>query len=188
MDSPNKVESPDPSSPERRCFLTKALAAGIGGVVTVIPAAAGLGVLLDPLRRANANGANLIRITTLEALPEDGTPVKFAVVADKTDAWTRHPQAPVGAVYLRRTGPKTIQALNVVCPHAGCFVDYSPDRGEFLCPCHNSSFKLDGTIDNPDSPSPRPLDSLEVAIRNDKEVWVKFQNFRAGVHEKIPEA
>ena len=36
------------------------------------------------------------------------------------------------------------------------------------------------------SPSPRGLDELEVEIRSDNEIWVKFQNFRAGEKEKIP--
>jgi hypothetical protein len=30
------------------------------------------------------------------------------------------------------------------------------------------------------------LDDLVVEIRNGTEVWVKFQNFRAGTHDKIP--
>ena len=110
------------------------------------------------------------------------------MVANRSDAWNKYPHVPVGAVYLRRTGDKTIQALNVVCPHAGCFVDYVEDRKSFLCPCHSSSFALNGTIADPKSPSARPLDSLEVEIRNGAEIWVKFQNFRAGQAEKTPVA
>src|SRR5438309_4689223 len=44
----------------------------------------------------------------------------------------------LGAVYLRRTPDGKLQAFNVVCPHAGCFVDFLPERGMYLCPCHNS--------------------------------------------------
>ena len=32
------------------------------------------------------------------------------------------------------------------------------------------------------------LDGLQVEIRNEKEVWVKFQNFQTGHSEKIPVA
>ncbi|HEY0883234.1 MAG TPA: Rieske (2Fe-2S) protein, partial [Archangium sp.] len=112
-------------------------------------------------------------------------PRKFSVLATKVDAWNRTPNVPVGAVYLQRLPGNKVRALNVVCPHAGCFVDYKGDKNNFHCPCHNSSFGLDGTILDPKSPSPRPLDALEVEVRGN-EVWVKFQNFRAGVHEKIP--
>jgi menaquinol-cytochrome c reductase iron-sulfur subunit len=41
-------------------------------------------------------------------------------------------------------------------------------------------------VQDPKSPSPRGLDDLVVEIRNGTEVWVKFQNFRAGTHDKIP--
>jgi menaquinol-cytochrome c reductase iron-sulfur subunit len=91
----------------------------------------------------------------------------------------------VGAVYLRRTGAKEVQAISVVCPHAGCFVNYQPDHKQYLCPCHNSSFALDGAIKDPSSPSPRALDSLEVKISDDGGVWVKFETYRAGIHEKV---
>src|SRR5581483_4416842 len=107
-----------------------------------------------------AGAAIAVRVTTLEALPEDGVPRQFPVLASRTDAWSRTPSARVGAVYLRRSSGGTVQALNVVCPHAGCFVDFLAERNGFLCPCHNSSFDLEGKIADPASPSPRALDSL----------------------------
>ena len=62
-----------------------------------------------------------------------------------------------------------------------------PDRREFLCPCHVSSFTIDGKIDSPTSPSPRGLDELEVQVR-DGGVWVVFQNYQAGRPDKVPVA
>jgi menaquinol-cytochrome c reductase iron-sulfur subunit len=174
-----------PESPERRGFLKKTLAVILGSVSGLVPAAAGLFVFLDPLRRKSQAGGAVL-VTTLNALPEDGVPRKFPVIASHTDAWNCTPEARVGAVYLRRTAGQPVQALNVVCPHAGCFADYQPEQKVFHCPCHNSAFGLDGKINDPKSPSPRGLDTLEVEIRNGSEVWVKFQNFRAGKHEKIP--
>ena len=85
-----------------------------------------------------------------------------------------------------RVGEKTVQALNVVCPHAGCFVDYNPAGKDYHCPCHNSTFALTGKISSRSSPAPRGLDELEVEIRNETEIWVKFQNFHAGRAKKTP--
>ena len=65
-------------------------------------------------------------------------------------------------------------------------MDYSPARAGFLCPCHNSTFRVDGTIDGRRSPSPRGLDALAVEIRAADEVWVKFQNFQPGIPDKVP--
>lgn len=173
-------------SPDRRGFFKK-VATGVLGVISLLgPIGAGLAVLFDPLRRKPAAAGIPVQVTTLTSVPEDGIPRKFPVLASRVDAWNKSPLTPVGAVYLRREKGKAIQALNVVCPHAGCFVDYAAARGGYLCPCHNSTFALDGSINDPKSPSPRALDALGVEIRNGTEVWVTFQNYRAGVAEKIP--
>jgi menaquinol-cytochrome c reductase iron-sulfur subunit len=170
---------------DRRGFFQEALAVAIGAVLTLVPVAAGLSVFLDPLRRKSAARENFIKIATLDALPGDGVPRKFPVLASRTDAWNKYINVPIGAVYLRRADGNQVQALNVVCPHAGCFVDFSAERGNFLCPCHNSAFSVEGTLKQ-GSPSPRSLDDLKVEIRNENEVWVAFQNFEAGRPDKVP--
>lgn len=177
--------SDSPKDPERRNFVRKSAAIAAGAVAALVPTAAGIAVFLDPLRHT-ASAAEPVRVTSLDLLPSDGVPRKFSIFAARSDAWNRYASAPVGAVYLRRTGETTVEALNVICPHAGCFVDYDPRQGGFLCPCHNSRFGIDGGIVDRGSPSPRPLDTLEVEVRNGSEVWVKFQNFQTGQEKKIP--
>jgi len=181
---PGESHPPDTSEPPRRSFLAEIGAIAVGALAGAVPLAAGVIALLDPLRpRGGETG--MVRVARLSALPEDGTPRKFTVDADRDDAWTTYADTPVGAVYLRRTDAG-VMALNVVCPHAGCFVGLAGDRSRFACPCHNSSFDLDGTLNDPSSPSPRAMDSLEVEVRNDDEIWVRFQNFLPGREEKTP--
>lgn len=180
----NSTAQHNTPQPERRGFLKGFLAGVIGAVVGIVPLLSGLVVLFDPLRRKSAT-ASATYVAALGALPEDGTPRKFSVLASHTDAWNKTPQTPIGAVYLHRTGPKTVKAFNVVCPHAGCFVEFLAAEKSYYCPCHRSAFALDGAIASA-SPSKRGLDELEVEIRNGTEVWVKFQNFLAGKAEKIP--
>src|SRR5215831_5408637 len=108
-------QNPDPpidNSP-RRQFLRKVLAIFVGAVAFLIPGGAGLAVLLDPLRR-KSKAAGFIRITTLDAVPADGTPQRFDVIADKFDAWSKFPNHSIGAVYLQRKGEKVI-AYNIHC-------------------------------------------------------------------------
>src|SRR5437867_3969329 len=124
-----------PPQPARRGFLKKLCATLVSGLVTLVPFGAGLSVLFDPLRRKSQAG-DAVLVASLGALPEDGLPRKFAVITDHSDAWNRMPQVPIGAVYLRRTADNKVKAFNVVCPHAGCFVDYVPASKGFLCPCH----------------------------------------------------
>jgi menaquinol-cytochrome c reductase iron-sulfur subunit len=171
----------------RRDFVRKLAAGLLGALVALVPAGAGLVVMLAPLRR-RLGGGDAVRVTTLDALHEDGVPRKFPVLANKRDGWTQFPMVPVGAVLLRRIAGGKVQAFNAVCPHAGCLVGLAADQQGYFCPCHNSAFTLDGAVGGPSSPSPRGLDPLEVEVRNEKEVWVKFQNFQVGKAERIPVA
>jgi menaquinol-cytochrome c reductase iron-sulfur subunit len=183
MNEPTRVKGPGP----RREFFKMSLAGVISAILGIVPFGAGLTVFLDPLRRKTSKGG-LVRVASLESLPADGIPRKFPVLSTRVDAWTKFKQAAIGSVYLRRTSDNTVQAFNVVCPHAGCFVDFVPERGKYHCPCHNSTFTLAGKIDDPSSPAARGLDSLEVQIQGGNEIWVKFQEFQAGRAEKIPVA
>jgi Rieske Fe-S protein len=182
---PEKPDSHNPSRPERRDFLKKTAALALGAVGFGPPIVAGVATLIDPLRR-EAKATGFLLVTSLQALPADGVPRRFPVIADKADIWNKLPHVPIGAVYLRRIEDATIEALNVTCPHAGCPVEFKASTNQFQCPCHDSRFALDGRLANANSPSPRGLDTLEVEVRHESEIWVRFQNFRAATPKKIP--
>lgn len=168
---------------ERRGFI-KFLCIVIGGIVSAVPFGAGIWAYINPLtREKGVDGDGFLKITSLDAIPDDGTPAKFSVIADKEDAWNKFKNISVGAIYLRKEAGK-VKALHTVCPHLGCFIDYRSSKSDFFCPCHNSNFKLDGSIVS--GVSPRPMDPLKIEIRNKVEVWVKFQNFQPGHDHPIP--
>ncbi len=172
-----------PVDPGRRRFLAEALALVCGGLATVVPLAAGVWAFLDPLRR-KAGAAVFRPVADLAAIPADGVPRRFAVVADRVDAWTGFAAEPVGAVYLRRRAESdAVEALSATCPHAGCFVELEPTGRCFRCPCHNSSFTLDGAIVAP-SPSPRAMDGLDCRVAANGTVEVKWETFYTGIAEK----
>ena len=170
----------------RRDFFKKAVAVVVGGAVVGVPVAAGVNLLLDPLLRGTTGDAPFIPVAPFDAVPADGSPMQFPVKADRVDAWNQFRNVPIGAVFLRRVG-QTVKAFNVVCPHAGCFVQTKSD-GSFLCPCHNRGFHPDGSL-APNSVSPRGLDELEVKLDGppgQQVVTVKFQNFHPATSKKQP--
>ena len=176
---------PSPAGASRRGFCGQAAAVLCGAVGLLIPAATGVAAFLNPLRQ-KSQGGQFLRLASLDVLPADGTPRKVPVIADRTDAWNRFPAEPIGAVFLRRVGRK-VEALQVLCPHANCSINFegSAQGGKFFCPCHAASFNLSGQRTDATSPSPRNMDALEVEIRNNNEVWVKFENFRMGIAAKV---
>lgn len=188
--APDFLTPPEP----RRGFVKQFLAVVTGTIVGIVPAITGLAVFLDPLRKRKSRGGasqdeeGFIKVASLDGLLVGGAPRKFSVVDDRSDAWNLFPQESIGLVFLLRSEVNKVQAFNAACPHAGCFVDFLPDRKAYQCPCHDSSFKVDGSIANENSPAARGLDELKVKIKNDTEVWVKFQSFRAGTAQKIEDA
>ena len=170
---------------DRRSYLTKAAALVLTGIIAVVAPVAGLFTFLDPLRRKSET-RGMVRVATIASLPKNGEPRKLAVIDELVDAWNKTPDVPIGSVYVQKTGPKTVRVLNAVCPHLGCSVGYSVAKSGYFCPCHKSSFSVDGKILDPKSPSPRGMDELIAEVRANGEVWVKFQNFRKGTADKIP--
>ena len=190
--TPPEAPSAAGSADGRRNFLVQAAAAAIGAVCLAVPAVIGLVAALNPPGLKSRPGKQL-PLTTLDELPADGTPRKFPIIADRTDAWNIFPDQPVGGVFLRRKKDKVI-ALNATCPHLGGPVQYqeTDEGGKFFCPLHSASFDLDGKpLDDP-SPSPRPLDRLDdpkiKPDRGKRVVWVKFEDFETGKSTKVPKA
>jgi Rieske Fe-S protein len=192
---PPNGDSSTAADSARRAFLHKAAAILIGGFIMIVPAAAGVLSFLSPIRRRGkegdessaAGGKPFIKVTSLSAVPPDGKPHRFPVIADRVDAWTIERNVPIGSVYLKREGDKLI-AWNTRCPHLGCAVDTRGD-GSFACPCHNSSFHPDGSL-VPGSVSARGLDELEIDPKAlaKGEVRIRYLEFETGREDKIVKA
>ena len=184
---------------ERRGFLGSAAAltaVALGGLLGVGPVAIGLyAIVMDPLRKktsprkatAGVEGAKegfyfVAQIGELDS----HVPRRFTIVADKIDAWNFMQNQPIGSVYMRMQGDQ-VECFHTTCPHAGCAVSYELESQAYLCPCHNSSFNVDGTkLEDGDSsnPSPRGLDALEVDVQGTR-VFVKYEDYFTGRHAKV---
>jgi menaquinol-cytochrome c reductase iron-sulfur subunit len=179
------TESSGKTRTPRRGFLAQAAALALGAAAYGAPVLAALWPFTRTPEKKSAGGFR--RLASLDALVPGGPPYRAAVVDARTDAWTRFPPEPVGAVFLQRAADGRVTALNVRCPHAGCFVDFDAADKRFFCPCHKAAFALDGHRLDAVLQSPRDLDELAVEIRNKSEVWVRFQQFRTGTAEKNAE-
>jgi Rieske Fe-S protein len=193
------------AEPQRRSFFIRVLAGGLAVMVGLVPLGIGMGFFFDPLfrrarRAAGKDGASTgpqsrrdaDGFTRLDigvaALPEDGTPLAYKVLDDRTDAWNRFPNVDIGTVWLRRLPDNQVLAFSTICPHLGCSVDFRAAKRDFFCPCHTSAFDLQGTPLN--SIPPRGMDSLETRLKPETgdTIWVKYQQFRGTISEKIPVA
>lgn len=136
----------------------------------------------DPvLRKKSGSTSRRVRVTNIDALPADGTPVDFPVLADKSDAWNRYREVEIGRVWMRRMPTGQVLAWNAKCPHVGGLIDYKPDDKRFVCPLHHSLFDENGERVN--EVAPRPMDGL-VAVVEEGDVFVEYADFKLNISGK----
>lgn len=61
--------------------------------------------------------------------------------------------------------PDGVLALTANCNHRDCTVGWEADSTQFVCPCHQSIFAIDGTIEG--GPATEPLRVLSATIDGD---------------------
>lgn len=160
--------------PSRRRFLSLTACAA-GGVTVAAIAAPALVVVHDPLGRTTvAAGDAFVAVGPAERFAVD-TPVRVELRADKRDAWSNPGVVVVGRAWVRRRADDTFEVFSSVCPHLGCEVGFTAEARRYACPCHESTFALDGAVES--GPSPRSLDPLEHRVAADGTLEIRFQRF-----------
>lgn len=75
-----------------------------------------------------------------------------------------------GAIFLDdedmliRTSQTQFIAVNLICRHKGCTVEYNGEK--FVCPCHGSQYSADGTVIH--GPALKNLRTYETVYDKDK--------------------
>ncbi len=64
-----------------------------------------------------------------------------------------------------RTQAGDLKAFSASCTHLDCIVQYSPEKKEIVCACHNGVYDLTGK--NIGGPPPRPLEEYKVNVKGD---------------------
>jgi Rieske Fe-S protein len=140
-----------PRPPRRRFFelLTYSLAA-IASAVAAVPVVGY--VVLQRKRKVQ-----WLSLGPIDHFPADQT--RFV----KFDNPLRQPWDGIVAhagVYVRKAGPQSAAhdrflVLAVNCAHLGCPVEWFPESGLFMCPCHGGVYHANG--DRASGPPPRGL-------------------------------
>lgn len=171
--------APSGDSADRRGFLR--WVSGIAGTVSV--AVVGVPVVRALVSPAFAKPPvdNWVKVADDIALLDIGVPIRLDFVSTADDAWITS-RALTGVWVYTEDGAK-FKAYNGHCTHLGCGFVLSPDKKSFLCPCHRGQFDItSGAVLA--GPPPRPLDELEVEIR-DSAVFVKYKEFRLGTEQRV---
>jgi len=158
---------PEPKEPTRRRLYVLAIQ-GMGalmGAAMGIPAIAYLfSAPRAPQESApgQSNGQWVEAGDVASLTPNE--PVEMAFRRNRVDGWKVISEK--GSAWVVKRPDQSITAFGSQCTHLGCAYHWDDGKDQFICPCHNSLFSLDGKVLA--GPAPRPLDRYETKIENGK--------------------
>ncbi len=132
-----------------------------GVIGTIMGAVVGLpviGYVLSPALKKQATDA-WIQLGPIEDYPIN-TPIPFSFTRSKVNGWEKTVNS--YGVYVWRKSEGEVFVISNVCTHLGCRVTWHEDIQEYICPCHDGHFAIDGEVTA--GPAPRPLDRFETKI------------------------
>jgi len=151
---------PEAEGPTRRRFYIGAIYAigGIIGAALSVPALMYLFVL--PKARKESEWVEAGDVASLAP----NQPVEMVFRRNRVDGWKVVSEK--GTAWVVKKPDQSVTAFGPQCTHLGCAYHWEESKGDFVCPCHNSMFSLDGKVLS--GPAPRPLDRFETRIQGGK--------------------
>ncbi len=93
---------------------------------------------------------------------EIGVPKLFNFNRSQVNGWEKTVLS-FGAYVIRKDANQVL-VLSNICTHLACRVSWHPDIQNYVSPCHNGHFDIDGNVVS--GPPPRPLDEFKTKIEN----------------------
>ena len=117
-------------------------------------------LLLPPRVRRESEWIEAADVTKLQPR----VPVEVVFRKNRIDGWKITSEKETA--WVVKLSDRHTVAFGPQCTHLGCAYHWDEAKSEFLCPCHNSVFAVDGKVMS--GPAPRPLDRYETKIENGK--------------------
>ena len=149
-----------PAEPTRRSFHTTViygLWALIAGALS-LPAA--IYLLVPPRARREDQWADAGDVAQLPLR----TPEEVVFRRNRVDGWKITSEK--ATAWVVKLSEKDVVAFAPQCTHLGCAYHWDARHGNFLCPCHNSVFSIEGKVLA--GPAPRPLDRYQAKVADGK--------------------
>ncbi len=143
----------------RNEFVTFALGV-LGTIMGALVGLPAIGYLLSPALKVRS-GEAWIALGPLENYPI-GVPTLFTFTRSKVNGWEKTVNS-YGVFVLRKSEHEVVVYSNV-CTHLSCRVNWQETSAEFICPCHDGRFSIDGDVTH--GPPPRPLERYETKIED----------------------
>jgi menaquinol-cytochrome c reductase iron-sulfur subunit len=161
MDEMRTAAAPqDSPSTTRRTFYISAIY-GLGAIITAalgLPAVVYL--LVPPRMRRQSDWADAGDVSQLAM----HSPVEMTFRRNRVDGWKVTSEK--STAWVVKNSANQVTAFSPQCTHLGCAYHWDQAQNEFVCPCHNSLFSIDGKVLG--GPAPRSLDRYATKIEGNK--------------------
>ena len=147
--------------PDRRSFHVSVIYAMWAVITGALSLPAAIYLLIPPKSKKNTSG--WIEAGDISQL-KPNVPEEFVFRRNRLDGWKVTSEKTTA--WVIKQGDADVVAFTPQCTHLGCAYSYDEKNKEFLCPCHTSTFGLDGKVLT--GPAPRALDRYETKIAGSK--------------------
>ena len=141
----------------RRDFV-KIVGSFLGSVMGMVAGLPLIGYVISPALREEA-ADTWVSLGVLESYPL-GTPTFFSFTQTQVNGWEKTVLS--YGVYVLRKSQDDLKVFSDICTHLSCRVKWHEDIQEYISPCHDGHFDIDGFVTY--GPPPRPLDQYEFKI------------------------
>ncbi len=147
--------------PDRRSFHVSVIYAMWAVITGALSLPAAIYLLIPP--KSKKNTSEWIEAGDISQL-KPNVPEEFVFRRNRLDGWKVTSEKTTA--WVIKQGDADVVAFTPQCTHLGCAYSYDDKNKEFLCPCHTSTFGLDGKVLT--GPAPRALDRYETKIAGSK--------------------
>jgi menaquinol-cytochrome c reductase iron-sulfur subunit len=148
------------NSGDRRAFFVTMMYGLWVAIATALSIPAAIYLFFPPKLRRENEWAEAGDVTKM--VPD--SPVEMVFRRNRIDGWRILSEKSTAWAVKLDNGE--IIALAPQCTHLGCAYHWDDPKKQFLCPCHNSVFSIDGKVVS--GPAPRPLDRFVAKVQNNK--------------------
>jgi Rieske Fe-S protein len=152
------MESPHHISRREFVALTTAAVGALIGAVVGLPAIA---YLLQPALKGGAAKDTWLPLGKMDSFPV-GKPTLATFTRSKVNGWEKSTTS--YGVFVYRKSETDVVAFSNVCTHLSCHVNWDETGKDYVCPCHDGHFNINGKVTA--GPPPRPLDTFETRVED----------------------
>jgi len=154
------MSKPSSSSQLDRRDFVKMVMAFVGSLMGIILGLPLVSYLISPALRAQEED-DWVQLGVLKNYPM-GVPTLYNFNRTKVNGWEKTVIS--YGIYVWRKSETELVVFSNVCTHLSCRVSWHTEVNEYICPCHDGHFGIDGEV--LEGPPPRSLDKYEYKIQD----------------------